>query len=433
MSTISQVKAREVLDSRGNPTVEVEILLSDGSQGLGISPSGASTGSKEVVELRDEDSSRFRGLGVLNAINGIRQEITPLLLGRMATDQKYLDTLLIELDGTPNKSRLGGNALVAVSIALVHAAAKSENVPVYQYLGNTQSLNIPIPMMNILNGGKHADNSTDIQEFMVVPAGFNSFREALHAGVNVYHALKDILTKKGFNTTIGDEGGFAPSGISNEDAIRLIIEAVVNGGYIPGEQFFLALDVAANEIVLENGNYKMRSDCTISSGKELVDMYCDWVSKYPIISIEDGIAENDWKGWATLTDRLGSTTQIVGDDLYATNPNIITNGIRDKTSNAVLIKPNQIGTITESLEAIEITKNAGWGVIISHRSGESEDTTIADLAVGSSAEQLKTGAPCRGERTAKYNRLLRIEEELGKSASYTGLTTYKKFFKNRRN
>lgn len=433
MSTISQVKAREVLDSRGNPTVEVEILLSDGSQGLGISPSGASTGSKEAVELRDEDSSRFGGLGVLNAINGIRQEITPLLLGRIATDQKYLDTLLIELDGTPNKSRLGGNALVAVSMALVHAAAKSENVPVYQYLGNTQPLNIPIPMMNILNGGKHADNSTDIQEFMVVPAGFNSFREALHAGVNVYHALKEILTKKGFNTTIGDEGGFAPSGISNEDAIRLIIEAVVNGGYIPGEQFFLALDVAANEIVLENGNYNMRSDRTISSSKELVGMYCDWVGKYPIISIEDGIAENDWKGWATLTDRLGSITQIVGDDLYATNPNIITDGIRHKASNAVLIKPNQIGTITETLEAIEITKNAGWGVIISHRSGESEDTTIADLAVGSLAGQLKTGAPCRGERTAKYNRLLRIEEELGKSASYTGLTTYKRFFKNRKN
>ena len=425
--------AREVLDSRGNPTVEVDMLLSDGSIGRGIAPSGASTGAKEASELRDGDPSRFDGKGVLGAIEGIRREIAPALIGRPVTEQAALDGVLVELDGTPSKSRLGGNALVAVSIAIAHAAAQSEGTPLYRYLWPEVSSTLPVPMFNILNGGKHAENSTDIQEFMVVPAGFDTFREAVQAGVEVYHALRRILSGLGLGlgTTVGDEGGFAPRGISNREAVDLVLGAIEKAGYVPGRNCFIALDVAASELAVEGGGYALARDQVVYSRDQMVDMYEQWVGEYPIISIEDGMGEDDWEGWELLTARLGERVQLVGDDLYTTSPALIREGIRRGSSNAVLVKLNQIGTVTETMEAVSAARQAGWGIVISHRSGETEDTTVADLAVGTAAGQIKSGAPCRGERTAKYNRLLRIEEELGEDADYAGLGIYRSFARTR--
>jgi enolase len=425
LSTISHVSAREILDSRGNPTLEVDVILADGSVGRASAPSGASTGSNEALELRDGDASRYGGLGVLSAIAHIRQEIAPAIVGRSVLDQPALDELMIALDGTPGKSRLGGNTLVGVSMALVHAAAMSEGVPLYRYLGDGGLCTLPVPMLNILNGGRHAENSTDFQEFMVVPAGFDTFRQAVQAGAEVYQAMKGLVRERGYSTTVGDEGGFAPSGSTNEEAVELVTMAIEKAGYTPGEQCFIALDVAANELVNEDGLYTLFRERTTLSASGLIDMYERWMAEYPVISIEDGMAENDWDGWVELTRRLGDRVQLVGDDLYTTSPALIRRGIELQASNAVLVKLNQIGTVTETLEAVWTAKQAGWGTVISHRSGETEDTTIADLAVGTAAGQLKAGAPSRGERTAKYNRLLRIEEELAGAARFAGKGVYR--------
>ena len=424
MITISQVRGREVLDSRANPTVEVDVVLSDGSAGRAAVPSGASTGATEVVELRDGDATRFGGLGVLRAIDNVHNEIAPQIIGRSPLDQADIDAFLAELDGTPDKSRLGGNAILAVSVAVAQAAARSEGLPLYRYLANGGSISLPVPMFNILNGGRHAEDSTDVQEFMVVPAGLETFGEALRAGAEVYRSLQGILRERGLGTTVGDEGGFAPRGPSSREALDLVLRAIEDAGYRPGRQCFIALDVAASELVLGDGQYSMPKDDAVLSASELIDTYQEWVRIYPIVSIEDGMAEDDWDGWAELTARIGTSVQLVGDDLYTTNPTRIRRGIDSGASNAVLIKLNQIGTVTESLEAIRTAKEAGWATVVSHRSGETEDTTIADLAVGTSAGQIKAGAPCRGERTAKYNRLLRIEEELGNAAEYAGRSVY---------
>ena len=416
MTTISDVKAREVLDSRGNPTVEVDVALSDGAVGRALVPSGASTGANEALELRDGDASRFRGRGVLQPIENIGKHIKPAVLGLSALHQEALDNLLIEIDGTPNKSRLGANAILGVSMAAARAAAQSEGKPLYEHLGGDGAVTLPVPMLNIINGGAHAAGSTDFQEFMVVPAGFDTFREALRAGVEIYHALADALRERGLSTSVGDEGGFAPALPDNQDAIALVIEAIERAGYRPGEQCFIALDVAASE--LSGDDYP---------ADKLIGIYKDWVDKYPIVSIEDGIAEDDWDSWQALTDVIGSRAQLVGDDLYTTNTELIRKGIALNAGNAALIKLNQIGTVTETLNAVKMTQDAGWGVVISHRSGETEDTTIADLAVGTNAGQIKSGAPARGERTAKYNRLLRIEEELGGRAQFAGRQVYERF------
>ena len=424
MITISQVRGREVLDSRANPTVEVDVVLSDGSAGRAAVPSGASTGATEVVELRDGDATRFGGLGVLRAIDNVHNEIAPQIIGRSPLDQADIDAFLAELDGTPDKSRLGGNAILAVSVAVAQAAARSEGLPLYRYLANGGSISLPVPMFNILNGGRHAEDSTDVQEFMVVPAGLETFGEALRAGAEVYRSLQGILRERGLGTTVGDEGGFAPRGPSSREALDLVLRAIEDAGYRPGRQCFIAIDVAASELVLGDGQYSMPKDDAVLSASELIDTYQEWVRIYPIVSIEDGMAEDDWDGWAELTARIGTSVQLVGDDLYTTNPTRIRRGIDSGASNAVLIKLNQIGTVTESLEAIRTAKEAGWATVVSHRSGETEDTTIADLAVGTSAGQIKAGAPCRGERTAKYNRLLRIEEELGNAAEYAGRSVY---------
>ena len=424
MITISQVWGREVLDSRANPTVEVDVVLSDGSTGRAAVPSGASTGATEVVELRDGDATRFGGLGVLRAVDNVHNEIAPQIIGRSPLDQADLDAFLVGLDGTPDKARLGGNAILAVSVAVAQAAARSEGLPLYRYLANGGSISLPVPMFNILNGGRHAEDSTDVQEFMVVPAGLETFGEALRAGAEVYRSLQGILRERGLGTTVGDEGGFAPRGVSNREALDLVLRAIEDAGYGPGRQCFIALDVAASELVLDDGRYSLPKDNAVLSASELIDTYQEWVRIYPIVSIEDGMAEDDWDGWAELTARIGTSVQLVGDDLYTTNPTRIRKGIDRGASNAVLIKLNQIGTVTESLEAIRTAKEAGWATVVSHRSGETEDTTIADLAVGTSAGQIKAGAPCRGERTAKYNRLLRIEEELGNAAEYAGRSVY---------
>ena len=427
MSTISRVRAREVLDSRGNPTVEVDVVLADGTLGRAFAPSGASTGTHEAVELRDNEPARFGGLGVLQAVESIHREIAPAITGRSALDQEAIDGLLIELDGTPDKSRLGANAMVAASMAVAHAAATGQGVPLYRYLGGEDPRTLPVPMFNILNGGRHADNSTDIQEFMVVPAGLETFRHAVQAGVEVYHALRRLLKDRGLSTNVGDEGGFAPSGVLNEDALELVLEAIELAGYRPGDQCFIALDVAAGELIQADGRYSMRREQKVVSSQELLNIYERWVTAYPIISIEDGMGEDDWTGWSEMTRRLADKSQIVGDDLYTTNPERIRVGIDRCASNSVLVKLNQIGTVTETLEAVSLTKEAGWGTIISHRSGETEDTTVADLAVATAAGQIKAGAPARGERTAKYNRLLRIEEELSGEAHYAGLGVYGAF------
>ena len=418
MTTISDVKAREVLDSRGNPTVEVDVMLSDGAVGRALVPSGASTGANEALELRDGDASRYRGRGVLAPIENIERHIRPAALGLSVLEQEALDNLLIEMDGTPNKSRLGANAILGVSMAAARAAAQSAGKPLYAHIGGEGAVTLPVPMLNIINGGAHAAGSTDFQEFMVVPAGFDTFGESLRAGVETYHALADILGQRGLSTSVGDEGGFAPSLDDNRDAVALVIQAIERAGYRPGEQCFIALDVAASE--LSKDDYP---------SNRLIEIYKDWVSEYPVISIEDGIAEDEWDDWQALSGSIGGSVQLVGDDLFTTNTELIRKGISMNAGNAVLIKLNQIGTVTETLNAVKMTQDAGWGVVISHRSGETEDTTIADLAVGTNAGQIKSGAPARGERTAKYNRLLRIEEELGDRARFAGRQVYERVLK----
>ncbi len=423
MSTIKTVKAREILDSRGNPTLEVEVELKDGTLGMAAVPSGASTGKYEAKELRDGDKSRFNGKGVLKAVNNVNKTIAKAIAGMSVTDQSAIDNTLIKLDGTPDKSKLGANAVLGTSLAVAHAAASLKGVPLYIYLGGNGAYALPVPMMNILNGGKHAENSTDFQEFMVMPAGAKSFSQALQIGTEVYQALKKVLKNKGLNTNVGDEGGFAPSLPSNKDAVEAILAAIESAGYKPGKQCYIALDPAASEFY-QNGKYVLAKEGKTLTSAEMVEYYVKWCSDYPIISIEDGMAEDDWAGWQLLTQKLGKKVQLVGDDLYVTNVSRIAKGIELKASNAVLIKLNQIGTLTETLEAIKMAKKAGWTAIVSHRSGETEDTTIADLAVGLNTGQIKIGAPARSERTAKYNRLLRIEEELGTAADYAGMNAF---------
>ena len=423
MTKISRVVGREILDSRGNPTVEVDVFLDDEAWGRMSVPSGASTGKNEALELRDDDEARYEGKGVLKAIGNVNDKIAPAIVGLDAYDQEAVDRLLIDLDGTVDKSNLGANALLGVSVALAQAAAASKQVPLYRALDQDGRLSLPVPMFNVLNGGQHADDSTDFQEFMVVPVGFDTFRESVRAGAEVYHALRRLLRDRGFGTTVGDEGGPAPSGVSNLGALNLVVEAIEAAGYRPGEQCCIALDVAASELRHQNA-YILIKDRSILSSDELIDMYEEWITQYPIISIEDGMAEDDWKGWTALMERIGDRVQIVGDDLFTTNPTLIRQGIDRNAANSVLIKLNQIGTVTETLEAIRLTQETGWGVVISHRSGETEDTTVADLAVGTASGQIKAGAPSRGERTAKYNRLLRIEEELEHEAEFVGRKVY---------
>ena len=423
MSTIEKIKAREILDSRGNPTLEVEVELVDGTTGRAAVPSGASTGKYEAVELRDGDTSRFNGLGLLKAVTNVNEHIAAAITGMAATDQTAIDHKLIELDGTDNKSHLGANAILGTSLAVAHAAANLLDMPLYHYLGGAATYTLPVPMLNILNGGKHASGSTDFQEFMVVPAGASSFSHALQMGTEVYHYLKRVLKDKGLNTNVGDEGGFAPALSSNKQAVEAILSAIEQAGYKPGKDCFIALDPAASQFY-ENSQYILSREGISLSTKEMVDYYVNWVSSYPIISIEDGMAEDDWEGWQLLTEKLGSKTQLVGDDLYATNVNRLNKGISLKASNSILIKPNQIGTLTETIAAIKTAQQASWTAVVSHRSGETEDTTIADLAVGLNTGQIKAGAPCRSERVAKYNRLLRIEDELGENANFAGMRAF---------
>ena len=432
MTTVSRIVAREMFDSRGNPTVEADVVLSDGSLGRASVPSGASTGSREAVELRDRDPSRFHGMGVTKAIENIRLEIAPTLQGRELMEQEGVDELLVQLDGTPNKARLGANAVLAVSLAYAHAAAASKQISLYRYFGRQEEATLPVPMFNIINGGKHAEGGADIQEFMVVPAGFDSFYEARRAGAEVYSALRMQVHKDGYPTTTGDEGGFAPALKSNEEAIGLVVDAIKAAGYVAGEQCFVALDVAASELRGKDGKYLLASEKRSLDSSEMVTLYGEWIARYPIVSIEDGLGEDDWKGWEAMTARLGVSVQLVGDDLLVTNPKLIAEAVRRRAANAALIKLNQIGTVTETLDAIRTAKAAGWGTVVSHRSGETEDVSIADLAVGTAAGQIKAGAPARGERTAKYNRLQRIEEELGPNARFAGRSVYGRFIRNRR-
>ncbi len=430
MCRIERVKAREILDSRGNPTVEVEVFLEDGSWGRAAVPSGASTGAYEALELRDGDKARYGGKGVLKAVENVEKVIAPKIKGMCALDQRAIDRLLLELDGTPSKSKLGANAILGVSLAVAWAAAAYLGLPLYRYLGGLNACVIPVPFMNILNGGKHAHDSTDLQEFMIVPAGAPCFAEALRWGAEIYQSLKKVLASKGYSTNVGDEGGFAPSLKSNEEAVELVLEAIQKAGYKPGEEVFLALDPAASEFY-EDGRYVLRKEGRALSSEEMVEFYAGWVEKYPIISIEDGLSEDDWDGWKLLASRLGDKIQLVGDDLFVTNVERIKKGIELGLANAVLIKPNQIGTLTETLEAVALARDAGWGAVISHRSGETEDVTVAHLAVATGTGQIKTGAPCRSERVAKYNELLRIEEELGLSSRFGGPVLLEKF-KSRR-
>ena len=423
MSTIANIKAREILDSRGNPTLEVEVELLDGKIGRAAVPSGASTGRYEAVELRDGDNSRFNGRGVLKAVANVNEHIAAAVIGMPATDQAAIDHKLIELDGTANKSHLGANAILGVSLAVAKAAAKLLGMPLYRYLGRVATYVLPVPMMNILNGGRHAANATDFQEFMVVPAGASSFRRALQMGTEVYHCLKAVLKDEGLDTNVGDEGCFAPALSSNKKAIEAVLEAIEKAGYKPGKECFIALDPAASEFY-EDGRYILNREGVSLNSNEMVDYYARWVSSYPIISIEDGMAEDDWNGWQLLTEKLGSKVQLVGDDLYVTSVSRLGKGISLKASNSILIKPNQVGTLTETIAAIRMARQAGWTAVVSHRSGETEDTTIADLAVGLNTGLIKAGAPCRSERTAKYNRLLRIEDELGESASFAGMQAF---------
>ncbi|MDO9224530.1 MAG: phosphopyruvate hydratase [Pseudomonadota bacterium] len=419
MSAIVDVIAREILDSRGNPTVEADVLLESGVLGRAAVPSGASTGSREAIELRDGDKSRYGGKGVLRAVENVNTEIAEAILGLDAEEQHLIDQTLIDLDGTENKSRLGANAMLAVSMACARAAAEDAGLPLYRYLGGAGPMQLPVPMMNIVNGGAHANNSVDIQEFMIIPAGMKSFREALRCGAEVFHSLKKILDKAGHPTTVGDEGGFAPNFKSNEEALKFIMEAISAAGYTPGSDVLIGLDCAASEFY-KDGRYVLESEGLKLTAAEFTDYLAAWVDKYPIISIEDGMAENDWEGWALLTQRLGKSIQIVGDDLFVTNAKILREGIAKNIANSILIKVNQIGTLSETFDAIETAKRAGYTSVISHRSGETEDAFIADLAVASNALQIKTGSLSRADRIAKYNQLLRIEEELAELARYPG-------------
>ncbi|ADH61267.1 enolase [Thermoanaerobacter mathranii subsp. mathranii str. A3] len=424
MSSIIDIFAREILDSRGNPTVEVEVELDSGAVGRAAVPSGASTGAFEAVELRDGDKSRYLGKGVLKAVRNVNDVIAPELIGMEAQDQVAIDKTMIELDGTPNKSKLGANAILGVSLAVAKAAAEECGLPLYQYIGGVNAKTLPVPMMNILNGGKHADNNVDIQEFMIMPVGAPNFREALRMCSEVYHNLKNVLHSKGLSTTVGDEGGFAPNLTSNEEAIQVILEAIEKAGYVPGDDVVLALDPASTELYKEDGKYHFEGEGIVRTSEEMVDFWEQLVNKYPIVSIEDGLAEEDWEGWKLLTERLGEKIQLVGDDLFVTNTQRLSKGINMGVANSILIKLNQIGTLTETLDAIEMAKRAGYTAVVSHRSGETEDSTIADLVVGVNAGQIKTGAPARTDRVVKYNQLLRIEEVLGSTAQYLGKNAF---------
>jgi enolase len=422
LATIASVKARQILDSRGNPTIEVDVMCDDGSLGRAAVPSGASTGEHEAIELRDRVKKKYLGKGVEKAVKNVNLTIAPKILGMEVTSQRSIDEIMISLDGTPNKSKLGANAILGVSLAAAKAAADSLWIPLYRYLGGVTANTLPVPQMNIVNGGAHADNNLDIQEFMIVPIGFKSFSDAIRAGVEVFHNLKSILSKKGYSTSVGDEGGFAPNLKSNEEAIECISEAVVKAGYKFGTEVALAIDAASSEFY-KNGKYKVEGK---SLGRDaLVKIYSEWIRQYPIISVEDPLAEDDWKGWQTMTKELGDKVQIVGDDLFVTNTKRLERGIKEHVANSILVKVNQIGSLTETLEAIRMAQNAGYTYIISHRSGETEDSTIADIAVATNSGQIKTGSASRSDRIAKYNQLLRIEEELGSEAVYPGRQAFK--------
>ena len=419
MSSIVDIVAREILDSRGNPTVEADVLIESGVMGRAAVPSGASTGSREALELRDLDTTRYGGKGVLRAVENINTEISEAIMGLDAQEQSFIDRTLIDLDGTENKGRLGANAILAVSMAVAKAAAEESGLPLYRYFGGSGSMQMPVPMMNVINGGVHANNTLEMQEFMIVPVGAQSFREAMRCGAEVFQSLRKLLDGKGMATTVGDEGGFAPSLPNHEAAIHLILEAIDRAGYQPGADVVLALDCAASEFYRE-GKYRLEAENLSLSSAEFVDYLANWADKYPIISIEDGLAESDWAGWRVLTERLGRRVQLVGDDIFVTNTKILREGIQQGVANSILIKVNQIGTLTETFAAIEMAKRAGYTAVISHRSGETEDTTIADIAVGTNALQIKTGSLSRSDRIAKYNQLLRIEEDLGDSVNYPG-------------
>lgn len=424
MTTIVDVYAREIIDSRGNPTVEVEVYLEGGAIGRAAVPSGASTGAFEAVELRDGDKSRYLGKGVQTAVNNVNEIIAEQLIGMDAFNQVEIDKLLIELDGTPNKAKLGANAILGVSLAVARAAAEQLDIPLYRYIGGANAKMLPVPMMNIINGGEHADNTVDIQEFMVMPVGASSFKEALRMCAEIFHNLKAVLSAKGYSTAVGDEGGFAPDLKTNEEAIEVILEAVEKAGYKPGQDIRIAIDAAATELYGEDGNYHFPGEGVVRTPEQLVEYYVNLADKYPIISLEDGLAEDDWEGWKILTDRLGDRIQLVGDDLFVTNTERLKKGIELKTANSILIKVNQIGTLTETIDSVQMANRAGYTAVISHRSGETEDTTIADLVVAMNAGQIKTGAPSRSDRVAKYNQLLRIEDDLGDDAIYPGLDAW---------
>ncbi len=425
MARIVDIKAREILDSRGNPTIEADVVLASGYTGSAMVPSGASTGEREAIELRDGDKARYLGKGVLKAVEFVNTEIRAAVLGMDAADQTALDQKMMALDGTENKGRIGANAILGVSMAAARAAALEAGVPLYRYLNTSGEFIMPVPMMNIINGGSHADNSVDLQEFMILPVGAPSFREAIRYGAEVFHNLAKVLKAKGLATTVGDEGGFAPNLSSNEEAIEVILEAIVNAGYKPGEDIYLGLDAAASEFY-KDGNYELTSEGKTLTAGQMTDFFADWVERYPIISIEDGLYENDWEGWKGLTDRVGDKIQLVGDDLFVTDPATLKEGIEKGVANSILIKVNQIGTLTETLEAINTAHAAGYTAVVSHRSGETEDTTIADLCVALGTGQIKTGSLSRSDRIAKYNRLMKIEEELGDAATYAGRSAFKK-------
>ena len=426
MTAIKNIIAREVLDSRGNPTIEAEVFTESGASGSAMVPSGASTGIREALELRDGDPARYKGKGVLTAISNITGKICPALIGKEVADQACIDHTMIELDGTENKQHLGANAILAVSMATAYAAANEEKLPLYQYLGGAGPFQMPVPQMNIINGGAHADNSVDLQEFMILPVGATSFREAVRYGAEIFQSLKSVLSNRGLSTTVGDEGGFAPDLSSNEEAIEVILKAIDKAGYKAGEHILLGLDVASSEFY-DNGMYRLESENRELTSEGFLDYLAPWLDKYPIITVEDAMAENDWDGWKLLTDRLGSKVQLVGDDLFVTNTEILQKGIDKGVANSILIKVNQIGSLTETLAAINMAKKAGYTVVISHRSGETEDTTIADLAVATSAGQIKTGSLSRSDRVAKYNRLMKIEDQLGEQAYYLGRNTFHNF------
>ncbi|MGI6203611.1 MAG: phosphopyruvate hydratase [Eubacteriales bacterium] len=425
MPKIKTIVAREIIDSRGNPTVEVDVRLDDGAWGRAAVPSGASTGSREALELRDGED-RYLGKGVRKAVENVKRKIAPELIGRDVFDQRGIDDTMIDIDGTRDKSKLGANAMLGVSLAVAHAAANSIGIPLYRYIGGPNARVLPIPMMNILNGGEHADNSVDIQEFMIMPVGACCFAESMRMGAEVYHTLKSVIKAGGMSTAVGDEGGFAPDLATNEDALRLIMEAIEKAGYTPGEDIAIALDIASSELYSEDeGKYVFDGEKVSRTSDEMIGLYGEWLEKYPIVSIEDGLAEGDWDGWVALTRRLGDKVQLVGDDLFVTNPAILNEGIEKGVGNSVLVKVNQIGTLSETLDTVELAHKSGYTAVLSHRSGETEDTTIAHLAVALNAGQIKTGAPCRSERVAKYNELLRIEEALGTSAVYPGYKALK--------